>query len=232
MAHNSHFLFVNPWQEPKEEIKRTTNKYICASGNSCAGKSTIVRNLAQDIFAKDPFTIAIDEKNIHHPFLSGLFFDAKSYGFLVELNFLIQRALLVKRWLDCGYNVVMERSNLEDHIFVKNLTNSGFITGEEYNSYMSLWSSIAKKVRQPDIMIFLSTPLEKSLENIERDEKFGVRPKEFPDQQTKESWFTAWDKLYSELLEEIKQNNKTIKIIAGNPFEDLSRITKEVLENL
>ncbi|HFP1361402.1 TPA: deoxynucleoside kinase, partial [Escherichia coli] len=69
------------------------------SGNSGVGKSTLLRRMSKELFKVDPDTVAIDEKSVHHTLLPYLFDDTSNYGYLIQLNFMIQRALLIKSWL-------------------------------------------------------------------------------------------------------------------------------------
>src|SRR2546430_2468141 len=114
MENTSQQIYKDPWDVPGSTHQQERGFYVCVSGNSGAGKSTLVKLIATNLFFKSERTIAIDEKSLHHPFISELFHDAGSYSFLIQLNFMLQRVILVKRWLDSGYNVVMERSHIED----------------------------------------------------------------------------------------------------------------------
>ncbi|WHZ38872.1 ATP-binding protein [Rahnella bonaserana] len=60
--------------------------YVCLSGNSGVGKSTLLRRLSKSLFKDDPYTIAIDEKSVHHSLLPYLFDDTSNYGYLIQLN--------------------------------------------------------------------------------------------------------------------------------------------------
>ena len=188
MYNENEFLFRDPWSTSELLPIRNKNIYICISGNSGSGKSTALRLLGENIYRNDKQTIAIDEKVLHHPLLPTLFHDTQSYGFQIQINFMIQRALIIKKWIDSGYNLIMERSHLEDKIFIKHFLLEGLVNQCEFDVYMKLWECIDKRTPRPDIMLFLDCEPELSLKHINRDEDCGSRPKEFPSDDMKKQW--------------------------------------------
>lgn len=57
------YLYMDPWSANKKEKNQQRKPlYICLSGNSGVGKSTLLRRLSTSLFKDDPYTIAIDEK--------------------------------------------------------------------------------------------------------------------------------------------------------------------------
>ena len=67
---------------------------------------------------------------------------------------MLQRALIVKRWLTAGYHVLMERSHVEDLIFIRHLHAEKLVTKEEHDVYVSLWEMISDRLRLPNLIIF------------------------------------------------------------------------------
>lgn len=210
------YLFSDPWKLQVSKEKRKNNKYVCLSGNSGVGKSTLLRSIGEAIYKHDNKTLAVDEKNIHHPFLSSLFCDTHKYGFQIQLNFIIQRSLLINKCVDNGYNLIMERSLFDDRIFMMNLLREGMITQDEYSTYLELWDHLLKRTRIPDIMILLDFPLDFAIGNVTADECSGRRPKEFPSEEKKEKWLSSWHELYAEFFNEMRNNNYNIHIIDHN----------------
>ncbi|MBU4264154.1 MAG: deoxynucleoside kinase [Proteobacteria bacterium] len=205
MTTTEELVLMDPWESEVDVPDSKDSLYICVSGNSGAGKSSLLKQIWGEIFRKDKYSIAIDEKSLHHPFLLSLFHDTGRYGFQIQLNFMLQRTLLVKRWLDLGYNVIMERSHLEDTVFIEHLHNKGHVSDSEYRTYLDLWQCLAKQVRVPDIIVFLDVPPEVSLARIRNDEKSGRRLCEFPDEATKETWINSWYQLYIRRFRELKE---------------------------
>lgn len=158
------YLYMDPWSADKKE-KNATRKplYICRSGNSGIGKSTLLKRLSTALFKGDPDTIAIDEKSVHHSLLPYLFDDTSNYGYLIQLNFMIQRALLIKSWLDKRFNLIMERSHIEDYIFINFMLKSEYISKAQHDAYMVLWTRINELLTEPDIIAFIDYPVAYSL---------------------------------------------------------------------
>jgi len=233
MSKNDLFhLYSNPWGLHLNSNARKDNKYICLSGNSGVGKSTLLKSIGETIFKHDDRTIAVDEKSIHHPFLSSLFFDTQKYGFQIQLNFMIQRSLLINKCLDDGYNLIMERSHFDDRIFMTHLYNEGVINKSEYNTYMQLWEQLLKRTRIPNIMILLNLPLNKAIENVTADELYGRRPKEFPDETKKEKWLSSWHNLYMDFFDEMRKNGHNIKTIEFNENVSIENVVSQITDAL
>ncbi|WP_246236240.1 deoxynucleoside kinase [Acerihabitans arboris] len=188
---------MDPWSALHKK-KNDTRKplYICLSGNSGVGKSTLLRKLSVYLYRDDHDTIALDEKAVHHHLLPYLFDDTAHFGYLIQLNFMIQRSLLIKSWLAKGFNLVMERSHLEDYIFINFMFKAGYITESQHKSYMSLWYELNEITPIPDLIVFLDFDTEQSLKNLQQDELSGIRPQEFPNNVVKNKWITGWHSEY------------------------------------
>jgi deoxyadenosine/deoxycytidine kinase len=169
--------------------------YVCVIGNSGAGKSTLVNRVAETLFSPNE-VVAIDERDTHHPFLDRLFFDPGRYALQLQLNFMVQRILIARRWLDAGFHVVMERSHLDDTIFVSHLESIGVITRSEREAYEQVWTALVSHTPKPNLVIALSAPADVCIARITRAEQLGERPREFPDEQTKQRWVTSWAGFY------------------------------------
>lgn len=219
------YLYMDPWSADKKQRNVTRPPlYICISGNSGAGKSMLLRRLSAALFRGDPDTIAIDEKSIHHSLLPYLFDDTRNYGYLLQLNFMIQRALLIKSWLDKGFNLVMERSHLEDYIFIKFMLKSEYISEAQHDAYMQLWLSMNELLTEPDIIVFLDYPAAHSLMHINDDEIHGVRPEEFPDEAMKIEWITGWHAEYQRFIDNLPIHLRERIMVCNHPnnIEDFS----------
>lgn len=214
------YLYMDPWSADKRTgCYGRKPLYICLSGNSGVGKSTLLRKLGTSLFKCDSYTIAIDEKNVHHSLLPYLFDDTDNYGYLIQLNFMIQRALLIKSWLDKGFNLLMERSHLEDYIFINFMLHAGYITKEQHASYIKLWESVNALVNEPDIIAFINYPLEQSLAHLHNDESSGVRPKEFPNEKIKSEWIEGWYAEYQKFVENLPEHLRQRVVTCNHPNE-------------
>jgi len=192
------------WDRPKESARPL---YICVSGNTGTGKTTLVRALSAALRSSRGRTLGIDESSLHHPFLPWLFHAPLDFGYEMQINFMLQRCLVAKNWLHVGVNVVMERSHLEDVVFARHLLAEGMISGSEFDAYMVTWHSLDKRLRRPDLVVFLDVPPEVSVARLDSDEDTGRRPREFPDQAAKVRWVTSWYRFYCERLEELQRES-------------------------
>lgn len=225
-------VFTNPWEIAVDIPGRKECYYVCISGNSGAGKSSLLKKISKDLFLIDEYTIAIDEKSLHHPFIPTLFFNTADYGFQIQINFMLQRTIIVKRWLDIGYNVIMERGHFEDPIFIDHLQQMGHINDKEYKAYMSLWDCLDKKIRHPDLILFSNVPPDISIKRVTDDEKAGRRPYEFPDEKTKEIWIHSWYKLYIRRFKELRNSPLSTRIIELTETSNKDNISKIVFDKL
>jgi deoxyadenosine/deoxycytidine kinase len=218
---------MDPWSADKKEGNQERKPlYICLSGNSGVGKSTLLKRLAASLFNKDPCTIAIDEKSVHHALLPYLFDNTSNYGYLIQLNFMIQRALIIKSWLDKGFNLVMERSHLEDYVFINFMLKAEYISKDQYEAYIKLWTNINQLIPEPDIIVFINYSAEHSLIHLHDDETHGIRPKEFPDEEMKVKWIKGWYAEYQHFTDNLPEHLRQRVIIckdAGeiNTFSDM-----------
>ncbi|MBC8953049.1 deoxynucleoside kinase [Xenorhabdus sp. PB62.4] len=212
------YLYMDPWSADKREGNLERKPlYICLSGNSGVGKSTLLKQLSSSLFQHDPYTIAIDEKSVHHSFLQYLFDDTNNYGYLIQLNFMIQRALLIKSWIAKGFNLVMERSHLEDYIFINFMLKTGYINESHHRAYMLLWEEINHIIPVPDLIVFLDYSAEHSLQHLHADEIHGIRPREFPDEVTKVKWIKGWHDEYQYFLNNLPENLRSRVMICQRP---------------
>jgi len=214
------YLYMDPWSADKKEKKQDRKPlYICLSGNSGVGKSTLLRRLSISLFQDDPYTIAIDEKSVHHSLLPYLFDDTSNYGYLIQLNFMVQRALIIKSWLDKGFNLVMERSHLEDYIFIRFMLKAKYINKVQYYSYINLWKSINELLTEPDIIAFIDYSVEHSLSHIHDDEIHGIRPEEFTDKEMKVKWIKGWHAEYQNFTDNLPEHLRQRVMICNHPDE-------------
>ena len=221
---------TDPWKLSLPTENCPKGYYICISGNSGSGKSTTISAIAKNIESKVINTIAIDEKLIHHPYLPLLFHRPKSYALFLQINFMLQRAMVIKHWFENGYNVVMERSHLEDPVFIRHLKNLGYISQKELNEYMLLWGSINNRLPNPDLILFLDVQPNTSINRINNDEQKGLREKEFPSETVKDQWINSWYTLYQERLAELKADenvgSKLIIISENESIDDILALVK------
>jgi len=179
--------------------------YIARSGNTGAGKSTLVIKLKDRIHNIIPKVVAINERDMHHPLLKLMFSKPKEYSLLIQMNFLIQRHAIIYRLLQTGYSIIIERSHFDDLIFVQNHFNMGHIDEEAYKSYCDMFKIFNKNLPDPDLYIFLDVNVRESLMRLEYSERIKERPKEFPNEEVKMQYVNNWDVLYLDLYEKLRK---------------------------
>ena len=138
-----------------------------------------------------------------------MFHFPNKYSFPIQLNFLLQRYLILYRWLSIGYSVVIERSHIDDRLFIQDHSERKNISNEEFETYIRLSDVLNAKIPEPDIYIFLDASPELSMKRLIYSEKINERPKEFPSHLVMQSyvysWYKKYMKLYGQILEQ-KQN--------------------------
>ena len=236
MEHNA--TTFDLWNDQVPSDVPEWGKYIAISGNTGAGKSTLVRAIVQNAQTNFIQLIGIDERTLHHPFLRLMFSKPTEYSFAIQVNFLLQRHLLLLRWLSSGYSVVIERSHLDDSLFVEHLKEQGIITIEEYNAYAALSNALHKKIPLPDIFICLDVDPTVSMARIAQSEQMAERPIEFPNDSIKYSFVASWNKKYiafHEALTEKVENDPNFKkmILAKYPAGiAIQNIVDDLIDNL
>lgn len=223
--------WTNPWSPPAvpggpgDSVKSPL--YVAVVGNTGSGKSTLVRRLADQLDVTP--VIAIDERDTHHPFLDRLFEDPARFAFELQVNFMIQRVLIVKRWLAAGVQVVMERSHYDDPVFINHLAAMGLVTEEETAAYLKLWDSLEKRLPPPDLVVYMRVPSAVSIERITAAEDAGERPREFASESQKHAWVEAWWRWYEVKMKGLASDNSIgpcLLFLDGT--KSLDELTEEV----
>lgn len=128
----------------------TIMKYICIEGNIGAGKTTLVKLLAQRLHATSLF-----EKFEDNPFLPIFYKDPARYAFPVELHFLMERHRQLKRYLidsDLFSSVI-----LADYCPQKSLIFARETLEErEFRLFKGLFSELLQYIPKPDTIFFIN----------------------------------------------------------------------------
>lgn len=185
---------------------------VCIAGQSGAGKSTVLGAITEVVADRRENVVVLDEKALHHSYIDQLFVEPNRYAFELQLHFMVNRVLFVKRWLASGYSVVMERSHMEDPVFIRHLRAFNHVTQDEYNAYMSVWFSLTSRVPKPDLLIFLDVPVEVSVERLARTRSDLERPP-FPDEVARHSWIASWHRFYRERFDELRTDPQGLQIL-------------------
>jgi deoxyadenosine/deoxycytidine kinase len=170
--------------------------YVAISGNTGAGKSTLIRHVVERARNLGMDILGISERTLHHPYLRRMFSDPSHYAFPIQLNFMLQRYLILYRQMELGRIVFMERSHLDDALFVREHQSEGNISPAQLATYNSLAQILHDQIPVPDLFILLNPKPEISIERVRLAEQKGDRPVEFPNEAAKEQWIHRWYRLY------------------------------------
>jgi deoxyadenosine/deoxycytidine kinase len=186
---------------------------VCVSGQTGAGKSTILRDVGEVIAGMRRNVVILDEKALHHPYLERLFSDPDRFALELQLQFMVSRVLFVKRWLAAGHSIVMERSHLEDPVFIRHLRSFGYVTPAEHDVYMAVWAALGARVPPPDALIQLDVAAEVSIDRLSGAGAMAGRPP-FPDSDLQRKWITSWHDLYRRRFEELAADPRYVGRVA------------------
>lgn len=175
--------------------------FITIEGNIGAGKTTLAHLLSKHLNAR-----LILEEFADNPFLPKFYENKQQYAFPLELFFMAERYKQLKELLqtkDLFHNVT-----ISDYLFTKCLLFAKVnLAEEEFLLYQKLFEIINPQLVEPDLLIYLHSPISKLKENI--------RKRNRPYEQSIESdYLFSLQETYTQY---IKQHNiKTLFIDASN----------------
>lgn len=175
--------------------------FIAIEGNIGAGKTTLSHLLAKKYNAR-----LILEEFADNPFLSKFYENPAQYAFPLELFFMAERYKQLKELIHT--KDLFQSVTITDYLFVKCLLFAKLNLQEaEFRLYQKLFEIIYQQLAQPDILIYLHSPVQKLQQNIKKRN----RPYE---QHIKDEYLFNIQQTYTHY---IKQHNiKTLFIDAAN----------------
>lgn len=203
---------------------------ISISGQTGAGKSTILNGIADFLQRHRSDVAIVDEKALHHPYLDRYFHDPDRFGFELQLRFMLDRVILVERWLTAGFSVVMERSHLEDPVFIRTLRAMSYVTNDEFDLYMGLWTRLNDRVRPPNALVFLDVASSISQARLAgRVDQTTPGHLVFPDEKTQRRWIDSWHQQYQRRFAEIAADARYgDKLLRHTPGVTVDTITQDI----
>lgn len=230
------------WDAVTPALETSRGIYVAISGNTAAGKSTLIREVVERIRALGHRVIGVSERSFHHPYLTRMFSDPGRYAFPVQINFMLQRHLVLLRQLELGRSVVMERSHFDDQLFLREHVEAGNVSPDQAAAYRALARVLHDQLPVPDVFVLMNPMPELSLERLRLAEERGDRPREFPDEAAKERWVRRWHRMYQELHEEYVRScvedprfslTRLLRLDASSPPEvNVPTVVEEVLSRL
>ena len=175
--------------------------FVTIEGNIGAGKTTLAHLLSKHFNAR-----LILEEFADNPFLPKFYENPSQYAFPLELFFMAERYKQLKDLLQT--KDMFQNITISDYLFTKCLLFAKVnLADEEFRLYQKLFEIINPQIVQPDILIYLHTPVKKLQENIKK------RNRDYEQSIPNEYLFT----LQETYTQYIKQHNiKTLFVDAGN----------------
>jgi len=175
--------------------------FITIEGNIGAGKTTLAHLLSKYYNAR-----LILEEFADNPFLPKFYENPGQYAFPLELFFMAERYKQLKELLQT--KDMFQNITISDYLFTKCLLFAKVnLPEEEFRLYQKLFEIINPQIVQPDILIYLHTPVIKLQENIKK------RNREY-EQSIPSDYLFNLQETYTQY---IKQHNiKTLFVDASN----------------
>ncbi len=175
--------------------------YITIEGNIGAGKTTLAHLLAKHFNAR-----LILEQFADNPFLTKFYENPQQFAFPLELFFMAERYKQLKELVHT--KDMFQSITVSDYLFTKCLLFAKVnLPDEEFHLYQKLFDIIYQQLVQPDIIIYLHTPVSRLQTNIKKRNRLY-------EQSIKDEYLFNIQEAYTNY---IKQHNvKTIFVDAGN----------------
>jgi deoxyguanosine kinase len=136
--------------------------FVTIEGNIGAGKTTLAHLLSKHFNAR-----LILEEFAENPFLPKFYESPEQYAFPLELFFMAERYKQLKDLLQT--KDMFQNITISDYLFTKCLLFAKVnLPHEEFRLYQKLFDIINPQIIQPDILIYLHTPVSKLQENIKK----------------------------------------------------------------
>src|SRR6187549_1749082 len=129
--------------------------FITIEGNIGAGKTTLSHLLSEHYNAR-----LILEEFADNPFLPKFYENPKQYAFPLELFFMAERYKQLKELIH--KTDLFQNITISDYLFTKCLLFAKVnLPDEEFRLFQKLFEIINPQIVQPDILIYLHTPVNK-----------------------------------------------------------------------
>ncbi len=136
--------------------------FITIEGNIGAGKTTLAHLLSKHYNAR-----LILEEFADNPFLPKFYENPKQYAFPLELFFMAERYKQQKELLQ--QKDMFQTITVSDYLFTKCLLFAKVtLMEDEFRLYQRLFEIIHQQTVQPDILIYLHSPVQKLQMNIRK----------------------------------------------------------------
>ncbi|MEO6584548.1 MAG: deoxynucleoside kinase [Ferruginibacter sp.] len=135
-------------------------KFITIEGNIGAGKTTLANLLSKELNGK-----LVLEAFADNPFLPKFYKDPLQYAFPLELFFMAERYKQLKELRSA--TDLFQDITISDYLFTKCLLFAKVnLAADEFTLYQKLFDIINPQIMQPDILIYLHSPVSRLQQNI------------------------------------------------------------------
>ncbi|MEA5079535.1 MAG: deoxynucleoside kinase [Anaerolineaceae bacterium] len=183
-------------------------KFIAVAGNIGVGKSTLVEMISPRLDCQ-PFYEPVTE----NPYLADFYHDMPAWSFQSQIFFLTHRLRIHHDLLHAAGSVIQDRSIYEDaEVFARNLYVQGNMAERDYETYRSLYITLAETLPPPDLVIYLRasvSTLTKRIALRNRDYERSIAPE----------YLAALNELYESWI-----NHFTLCPILTVPADDLDYV--------
>ncbi len=136
--------------------------FVTIEGNIGAGKTTLANLLSKHYQAR-----LVLEEFAENPFLPKFYESPEQYAFPLELFFMAERYKQLKDLLQT--KDLFQSITISDYLFTKCLLFAKVnLPNEEFRLYQKLFDIINQQIIQPEILIYLHSPVNKLQENIKK----------------------------------------------------------------
>ncbi len=136
--------------------------FVTIEGNIGAGKTTLANILSKHYNAR-----LVLEEFADNPFLPKFYENPDQYAFPVELFFMAERYKQLKDLLQT--KDMFQSITISDYLFTKCLLFAKVnLQNDEFRLYQKLFEIINPQILQPEILIYLHTPVNRLKENIKK----------------------------------------------------------------
>ena len=136
--------------------------FITIEGNIGAGKTTLAHLLSRHFNAR-----LVLEEFADNPFLPKFYENPKLYAFPLELFFMAERYKQLKDLIQ--QKDLFQNITISDYLFTKCLLFAKVnLPEDEFRLYQRLFEIIHQQLLQPDLLIYLHTPVSRLQKNIKK----------------------------------------------------------------
>jgi deoxyadenosine/deoxycytidine kinase len=136
--------------------------FITIEGNIGAGKTTLSHLLSRHFNAR-----LVLEEFADNPFLPKFYENPKLYAFPLELFFMAERYKQLKDLIQ--QKDLFQNVTISDYLFTKCLLFAKVnLPNDEFRLYQRLFDIIHQQLLQPDLLIYLHTPVSRLQQNIKK----------------------------------------------------------------